>query len=306
MLDRESTFADPEIVNSLKNDFVPVAIDQAYQRRQKDTEGDFYRGIVQQSPRKDFGDGTTQGLYAVAPDGTFLGFSNNRGPERIQAMLKKALTDFRPVDSEPVTAAQTDARFHPDLPGGGLVIRVRAKVLGGYEETDDPWQKIFQSAVSRDNLWLTEAEHRELIQGTIPDRLKKRIARYHLVDNTRGEPPMWQADEVRSMRLEIEPSEPDSQSRTIVGDCHLETRDGSRGFTGAIRGILEHDGQHVTRCDFLAKGEFWGEGRFTGHAPAGKFPLAVSFELADKTDIADQIPPQASRGWIDGYWRVAE
>lgn len=306
MLDRESTFADPEIVSSLKNDFVPVAIDQAYQRRQKDTEGEFYRGIVQQSPRKDFGDGTTQGLYTASPDGTFLGFSNNRGPERIQAMLKKALADFRPVDSEPVTATQTDARFHPELPFGGLVIRVRAKVLGGYEETDDPWQRIFQSAVSRDNLWLTAAEHRELIQGTIPDRVKTRISRYHLVDNTRGEPPMWQADEVRSMRLEIEPAEPDSQSRTIVGDFHLETLDGARGFTGTIRGVLEHDGQHVTRCDFVAKGEFRGEGRFTGHAPAGRFPFAVSFELADQSDIADQIPPQASRGWIDGYWRVAE
>ena len=306
MLDRASTFADPEIVSSLKNAFVPVAIDQAYQRRQNDSEGEFYRRIVQQSPRKDFGDGTTQGLYAVAPDGTLLGFSNHRSPERIQEMMKTAIENFQPIDAEPVRAARIDARFHPELPAGGLVIRVRAKVLGGYDETDDLWQKIYQSAVSRDNLWLTEVEHRELIQGTIPDRVSSRIARYHLVDNTRGEPPMWRADEIRSMRLDIEPAPRDSHSRTIVGDFHLETRDGSRGFTGAIRGILEHDGKHVTRCDFVAKGDFHGEGQYTGNAPEGKFPFVVSFELADRSDIADQIPPEASRGWIDGYWRVAE
>lgn len=306
MLDRESTFADPGIVSILKTDFVPVAIDQAYQRRQQDTEGDFYRSIVQQSPRKDFGDGTTQGLYAVAPDGTFLGFSNHRDPQRIRAMLDAALDGFQPGDAEPIKAARTDARFHPELPEGGLVLRVRGKVLGGYEATDDVWQKIFQSAVSRDNLWLTGAEHRELIQGMVPDRVKSRIARYHLVDGTRGEPPMWRAEDVRSMRLEIEPVAGDSRSRSIVGDFQLESRDGSRGFTGAIRGILEHDGQHVTRCDFVAKGEFRGDGPFTRNGPTGRFPFAVSFELADQSDVSDQIPPQASRGWIDGYWRVAE
>ena len=45
----------------LKTKFVPVAIDQAYQRRQKDTEGDFYRKIAGQGPRSNFNN-TTQGL----------------------------------------------------------------------------------------------------------------------------------------------------------------------------------------------------------------------------------------------------
>jgi hypothetical protein len=54
VLDRESTFADSEIVRLLQTRFVPVAIDQAYQRRQQDTEGEFYRKIAAQSPRNDF------------------------------------------------------------------------------------------------------------------------------------------------------------------------------------------------------------------------------------------------------------
>jgi hypothetical protein len=61
VLDRASTFADPEIIAALKSRFVPVALDQAYQRRQNDAEGEFYRKIAGQGPRNDFDD-TTQGL----------------------------------------------------------------------------------------------------------------------------------------------------------------------------------------------------------------------------------------------------
>jgi len=50
----------------LQTRFVPVAIDQAYQRRQKDTEGDFYRKIAGQGPRNNF-QGTTQGFYIAKP-----------------------------------------------------------------------------------------------------------------------------------------------------------------------------------------------------------------------------------------------
>ena len=68
MLDRESTFADPDIVKMLKSRFIPVAIDQAYQRRQKDAEGEFYRKIAGQSPRNNF-NSTTQGFYVATASG---------------------------------------------------------------------------------------------------------------------------------------------------------------------------------------------------------------------------------------------
>ena len=38
----------------LKNDFVPVAIDQWYQRQQQDNEGEFYRKVAGQGLRNDF------------------------------------------------------------------------------------------------------------------------------------------------------------------------------------------------------------------------------------------------------------
>ena len=62
------------VIKLLQTEFIPVAIDQAYQRRQKDAEGRFYQKIANQSPRK-IGQGTTQGHFVATSDGELLGFS---------------------------------------------------------------------------------------------------------------------------------------------------------------------------------------------------------------------------------------
>ena len=134
MLDRASTFSDPEVVRLLKTRFIPVAIGQAYQRRQKDAEGRFYQRIANQGPRK-VGRGTTQGLYVATADGRFLGFNNNRGGDRVKALMKKALEQFQAPTATPIEAGPVDGRYHAPLPGGGMVVRVQAKILGGYEPT---------------------------------------------------------------------------------------------------------------------------------------------------------------------------
>ena len=115
MLDRESTFADPAIVKLLQTRFIPVAIDQAYQRRQKDNEGKFYQKIANQGPRK-VGRGTTQGLYAADASGRFLGFNNNRTPTRVLGMMRAALQKHRPVKAAAIAKGTPDARYNPKPP----------------------------------------------------------------------------------------------------------------------------------------------------------------------------------------------
>lgn len=291
MLDRASTFADPQIVELLKTRFVPIAIDQAYQRRQQDAEGEFYRRIAGQGPRNDF-NGTTQGLYVAAPDGTLLGFTNNRSPDRVKRLLDSA-GDVQ--GAEAIKPQQRrDPRYNPTPPKGGLVIRVMARVLGGYAPTDNRWQKIFQTATSRDNLWISRAEHAALVRGDVPVSLQRRIARFHLVDNTRGEPPMWRADEIRSLSMSL-------QDGRLSGSVELSTRTGDRRFRATLLGEVKVADGVVTRFDVVAKGLFRGDGRYTRNAPKGDFPLAVAFRLADGSDVADRIPPQGSRGWVPGY-----
>jgi hypothetical protein len=298
VLDRASTFADPEIVRMLQTRFVPVALDQAYQRRQQDTEGEFYRKIAAQGPRNNF-QSTTQGFYIATASGDLLLYNNNRDPAKLRRLMKRKLDEFASRGDatshvKKIEAARIDPRYNPTPPEGGLVLRVRAKVLDGYEPTENPWQRIFQTAVSRDNLWVSRSEHQALVDGELPVSLQQRIARFHLVDNTRGEPPMWRPNEIRSLDVNLD----DGSLRGVV---HLETERGDRGYEAELMGSLDVRDGAIVRFDMVALGKFWGEGRYTRRAPQGKFPLAISFTLADGTDVADQIPPQGSRGYLQGY-----
>jgi hypothetical protein len=293
VLDRESTFADPAIVKLLQTRFIPVAIDQAYQRRQKDNEGKFYQKIANQSPRK-VGRGTTQGLYTADASGKLLAFTNNRSPERVQRMIQTALTKHQPVKVAPLAKGTPDARFNPEPPKGGLVVRVTSKVLGGYEEPENEFRRIFQQSLGRDNLWISANEHAALAKGQLPQNLLKRIARFHLVDNTRGEPPMWNDNEIKKLEGTLR----NGQLRATV---QLKTAKGNRSYEAELLGHIETKKGKVTRFDVVAKGHFRGEGTYTRNAPKGRFPLAIAFTLADGKDAADTIPPQGSRGWLPGY-----
>ena len=295
MLDRESTFADPAIVKLLQTRFIPVAIDQAYQRRQKDNEGEFYQKIANQGPRK-VGRGTTQGLYAADASGRFLGFNNNRTPTRVLGMMRSALQKHRPVKVAAIAKGTPDARYNPKPPKGGLVVRVTSKVLGGYEEPDNEFRRIYQASLGRDNLWIRADEHAALAKGQLPQSLLKRIARFHLVDNTRGEPPMWEPNEIKKLEGTL-------RNGRLRATVHLRTAKGDRGYEAELLGRIETKAGKVTRLDVVAKGEFWGEGTYTRRAPKGRFPLAIAFTLADGKDAADTIPPQGSRGWVQGYIR---
>jgi len=284
----------------LRTKFIPVAIDQAYERRQKDAEGEFYRRIVGQSPRKNF-NGTTQGFYVATPGGKLLLFNNNRDPEKVLRLTKKAAVTFaKSVDPKkrfkPVATGVVDGRYNPKPPAGGLVLRVRAKVLGGYEESDSWLRKAVQSALSRDNMWVTKKEREALVAGELPSKFLRRLARFHLVDGTRGEPPMWKDAEVRDVRVTRD-------GDRIHGTVMLRSKDGKRGFEASVFGVLAVEKGEIQRFDLVASGPFWGEGRYTRGAPEGRFPFAVSFTLADGSDVADAIPPQGSRGWVDGYFR---
>ena len=279
-------------------------MDQACQRRQKDAEGTLYRRIAGQGPRSDF-QNTTQGFYIASPAGKLLLYNNNRDPKKLLRLMRESLREYElgsfafdrdQVQAEVDAAAngQEDARYTLHPPEGGLVVRVHAKVLDGYSTPANQSESLFQKAISRDNLWITPKEKAELVAGRVPATLQRRIARFHLVDNTRGEPPMWKAGEIKEMDLQIDKG-------TLVGSVRLETEDGSRGYQAELRGHIRVVGDNITGLDLVALGEFYGEGRYTQNAPDGKFPLAVAFQLADGTDVADAVAPQGARGWLDGY-----
>ena len=85
----------------------------------------------------------------------------------------------------------------------------------------------------------------------MPQSLKLRIARFHLVDNTRCFPQFWQADDLREVRMTV-------RDGVLQGSVRLETKSGDRGYVAELYGRIDLDGELITRFDVVAKGKFWG------------------------------------------------
>lgn len=293
MLDRASSLADEEILKLLHTRFVPVAIDQHIHRRLRDAEGDLFARVLKQAGR-DL-DGRSQGNFLFSPDGKLLAFANTADAGHVKRLMKTALAKFDPsVRGEGIDATtKPPALFEP--PEGGLVVDVTCKVLGGYEK-EARTSKEAREALGQDHLWLRKDEAEALAQGKLLDSVQQRIALYHLIDNTRGEPPLWRSGEIKHLDMTL-------KDGRITGTVHLETKSGHRGYRAKLLGFVKAEAGKVTRFDMVVRGDFWGEGTFTRGAPQGKFPFAVAFTLADDTCAADRVLPGGARGNLPGYLR---
>jgi hypothetical protein len=288
-----SILGDPKIVDLFKRRFIPVAVDQHVHRRRKDAEGELFTSVLKQAGRGL--DGYAQGFYIFTPAGKLLEHSNTVSGDHMKKVLASALKKFDP--SAPIPKIEEHGKKGRPLrqvPEGGMVVTVTSKVLGGYGRTDDSTLKIRQEALGRDHLWVRKDEVKELCQDTLPKSLKVRIARFHLVDNTRGEPPFWKEEEIKRLEVTL-------RKGALSGVVHLETKSGDRGFDGQILGQVETKKSRVTRFDVVVKGNFWGEGTYTNGAPKGRFPFAVAFTLSEGKGNERWIPPGGARSNVKAY-----
>ena len=280
--------------------------------------GRFFRGVADQGPRKGEGGSTRQGLYCLTAGGRLLAYRNVRDAARVRSLLEEALEAWRTLPEQERAARdlestdQTEAvdpRYDRSVPEGALVVRVHAREMDLSDESR--WcrgapRRGLPNRAALDHLWLTESDRRSLavedpVVGRVhpvPAPVVRRLVRFHLVDNTRGEPPMWRDRDVRRAELRLVV---DSVGPTVVlrleGRVHLETPDGKRGYVASLRGYLAHDvaADRFTRFDVLALGEHWGHGRWNGQSRPGRSPLGIAFTLADLDTPADRVPPQAAR-----------
>ncbi len=319
-----SSFSDPEIAAALKTKFVPATGDDWYSRRRQDAAGEFFRSVAAQGPRK--GGGTKQGHYILTASGKLLGYNNNRSVERRAAFIRDALAKWDALpDAERAPGAVEvpplgagDKRYHATPPEDGVILVASERMLkrdgaGGWAAcTADDHEHGWGHHAAVDRMWIQKGEWVKLLEAgergaDVPARLAHRLLRFHLVDFTRGEPPFWKRDEVRSAELTI--------SRLgKLGHYKLEGRallatspdpaEAERGFAVDLLGRIEINGAgRPTRFDLVALGEHWGEGRYTPGARPGRSPLGIAFRLADPDDPKDLVRPQGSR-WLKGYWEA--
>lgn len=309
MADRLLVFANPEVQKLLKEKFIAVAADDWYQRRRKDETGKFFWKVASQGPRDP--DRTQQGHYVFTATGKLLGFNNNRGPERRLAMMKDALKKWGELPdsdkkAEVPAKGKSDERYHHELPEGGQIVKVYTRCL---EERDGRLQKLAEDQVGNqaavDHLWFQKSEVEKLSRliagggGEIPGWLSLRIAKFHLLDNTRGEPRSWKKEEIKKWSLKVD------ENGRMSGAFLIDSADGKLGYAGEFEGILAITKGQFTRFDLLVVGKHWGSGTYTRGARPGKTPIGQVFRLTDGKEARDRIPPQGIR-WAPGYWDPEE
>lgn len=317
-----SAFSDAEIIRMATEDFVPVTADDWYQRRRQDAEGEFFRKMASQGPRKGEGGGTRQGIYVLSADGELLSYKNaGQLAEVTRDELKRGLDKFRKLPESrraPKAVAvgepgKTDPRYTRTPPEGGLIVRVHTRILDttGDEFCKGACKTTGGDAAARDFLWLTAGEVRSLAPAKaepgfrydVPKAVADRIVRFHLVDNTRGEPPFWSREQVRraKLTLTVEKVSPAGIELRVEGEALLtdnaDTAKAARGYEAQLRGELRYlpVKQTLDRFDVAAVGEHWGEGTLTRGARPGRSLLGVAFGPVAGEQPADRVPPQAVR-----------
>src|SRR5215217_7244441 len=119
-------------------DFVPISADDWYQRRRQDAEGEFFRKVADQGPRKGQGGSTRQGIYVFTADGELLSYKNaGQLADVTRDELKRGLEKFRklpegrraPGAIEVGDPGKLDPNYTRTPPPGWLIVRVFTRIL---------------------------------------------------------------------------------------------------------------------------------------------------------------------------------
>jgi hypothetical protein len=309
-LDRASVFSRQSIIDELKQ-FVPVAQNTSFtQWREADDElSHFFWQIVNGTDawRSQAGQ-TTQGYYVFDAAGHLYGYLNNRDPEQLLALLRKAEARFAAAPPPRLELPDEMPTVQPSPPEGATIAQVFSRI-----DPLPPNVNELNAGVGRDYLWILREEVDELSRGVFPKTLTARLTRFHLWDNVRGEPDLWQRDQVREANFTATPQREGDRVRVEIGGTFdIEAPAGLRGYRsrelppsgyeGTLEGAIDIDPKtrQVTRLELYAEGEAWGESTFTPHAPPGRFPLKIAFVLAEGR-LAREVPPRGVIYGVDEY-----
>jgi len=281
-----------------------------------------------------------QGIRAVTPSGILLGSGPTTDPKGVAEMLAQAWKKYQALDKKERLLAEAPAalpeRGGPDYwrlyPQGGLVLEYYVRDLprpAGMKWNVEPKPagelKLNDKAgiFNRDYAWFTKEEVRAMIPGStrpgtrqaVPDKVVRRIVRFHLVDNVLGQTSPFANDDIKKaeMTVIVEKAVGDELRLKIEGETKTDrSQNGTpvRGYEARLLGKATYDLklEKCTSFDLVAVGTRWGSrGEATGQDLDGtaRAPLGVAFRLPEKnTTGADQTPPASVRRLKEAYFTL--
>ena len=185
-------------------------------------------------------------------------------------------------------------------PKGGLVLQAFYRDL---PRKDGDVKGFFAGMWNQDFAWFTREEARSLVPESrtpgsarnLPEKLARRLARYHLVDHVRGGTRQFSDGAVKRVEITFRVSkvEGDTMRLKIEGASSAEEK--GCGFEARVLGHADWNlkKELFTRFDLLATGDRWGDNTLDNDRrdDMGKNPIGIAFRLASSAEGPDRVPP---------------
>jgi len=249
-----------------------------------------------------------QGIYVATPNGKLLASTNQRDAKVAAETLRKGIAmwdsmkrEDRLLTGKPSPEPEGLTRLYPK---GGLVLQAFYRDL---PRKDGDVKGFFAGMWNQDFVWFTREEARSLVPESktpgaskaVPEKLARRLARYHLVDHVRGGTRPFSDGAVKRVEIAVKmvKVEGDTMRLKIEGTSSAEEKGGKTvcGFEGRLLGHAAWDlkKEMFTSFDLLATGNRWGDNTLDNDRrdDMGTNPMGIAFRLATSTEGPDRVPP---------------
>jgi len=310
---------------------VPLAVNVSNLQSQQDRDGLFFRKIAEQGhyAGRTKPTGSRQGLYIATIDGTLLASANSSSPIEVMRLMQTGLNRWNRGAKNSKGAfkssAEPDKNYTTSFPKGGLILRETMRDL---PRPNQPHHKTDQH--NFDHVWMT-AEEVKAFSPTkaepgftykIPEKIVRRLVRFHLIDQVKGESPAWEHSQILNASLAAQVTQvggKDSEAPRIrirlkgKANCvcpptgevnpftnHKITKE--RGIDAVIRGWLTYDTKTKSFTDFdlLACGERWGTAIYSfRRRDLGRSPIGFAFEQLEVKPKNMTMPAFALDDYFD-------
>ena len=211
MAGRRLVWSDPRIIDIAK-EFIPTADEVWRLQGVQDKDAIIFQEMANKGHYRKIG-GTRQGIYICSPRGELLSSINSLKADDVYEMIKSGLDKWNtlPLSEQRIQRDLNPTAVHrweKSYPDQGMVLKSSNIDLF----TDPPIRYERSDRSNIDHVWFSKAEARLWLpedpqEGDLyelPNSLKDRLFRFHLVDNARGQTLPFAPQEIKESQLKIE------------------------------------------------------------------------------------------------------
>jgi len=306
-------FSDPTVIDLARNRFVAVACNDLRLLRQRDAEGDFFRGLAAQTPASFREDPSRQGIYCCSVDGTLLSCVRHMSDTMdVVGTLETGLRLHR-AKASPSGGSRTDAFrsltpdpiAQPTPPPGAVVLRVFTRRLewtpNGPVASSARLPRHAMSLPPQpqlDHMWLPREACDAIVampmqvgaSHPVADAALDALCRLHLADTTLKGDQMWSPEQVRARQFTATVESVTGDQATIALRGRVEFAKPWRySATALVEGRFRYAIRQRNVEDFKMAAL---ERVLTGdRGQTVATYVGMAFEQADGSDPGDAIPP---------------